>query len=267
MRILAILCSASFTPRLTANVHLAERRGSKHDEGALEEKYTGARREAAERNKREEGRTKRSWVQEALTSSGVQRSLYGQAIFTTKPPGRAEVTREVTSVLSTCNTRRYSHSPPGKKEWLVKSLLRVRRHAWRHPSRIAIRESLSRKFLTTLSQTSSRDFSNTSFAQRLFLKDNFNQKRYSIFWIPSPPRFPRNLRTDVTAETSWRSRLITTGRRRHTSAHAKRRDKAQGHFGLKPCRDGMSMLFHSRLRVWRRSSRARVRDVWMREFL
>lgn len=119
-----------FTPRLPANVHLAERRGSKHDEEkyTAEEEEGGARtqtqREAKRREtkgKEEERNALESRVQEASTSSGVQRSLYGQAIFTTKPPGRAEVTREVTRyfrhVIPT--RRRYSHSPPGKKERLA----------------------------------------------------------------------------------------------------------------------------------------------------
>lgn len=60
---------------------------------------------------------------------GVQRSLYGQAIFMTKPPGRAEVTRKVTRYFRHV-TRRYSYSSPGK--WLVKALraINTQGHPW-----------------------------------------------------------------------------------------------------------------------------------------
>ena len=60
---------------------------------------------------------------------GVQRSLYGQAIFMTKPPGRAEVTRKVTKYFRHVK-RRYSYS--SLRKWLVKVLRAVdtQGHPW-----------------------------------------------------------------------------------------------------------------------------------------
>lgn len=113
--------SVPFTPRLAANVHLAERRGSKRDEGALGRKTYGAREEggiegAGRETGGKEGEAGRGEERSSPGSSyflGAQRSLYGQAIFMTKPPGRAEVTRKVTRCFRHV-TRRYSHSSLGK---------------------------------------------------------------------------------------------------------------------------------------------------------
>lgn len=111
-------CVLSFTPRLTANVQLAERRGSKHDEGALEKnvRQEGRKKKKVERRGETRRKGRKKGTEQSPGSSyflGVQRSLYGQAIFTTKPPGRAEVTRKVTRYFRHV-TRRYSYSSPGK---------------------------------------------------------------------------------------------------------------------------------------------------------
>jgi len=73
-----VLLLCLFTPRLTANVQLAERRGSKHDEGALEKNVRQERKkEAAE--KRGEGEEERNGtVQEALTSSACNDLFTGK---------------------------------------------------------------------------------------------------------------------------------------------------------------------------------------------
>lgn len=117
-------CVFSFTPRLTANIQLAKRRGSKHDEGALEKnvRKEGEKKEVHRRRNKGKGRKKGTEQSGSSYFLGVQRSLYGQAIFTTKPPGRAEVTRKVTRYFRHV-TRRYSYSSPGK--WLVKDLRAV----------------------------------------------------------------------------------------------------------------------------------------------
>lgn len=99
MRIFATLCFAihgSINSKCTSR----ERRGSKHDEGARSRKIYSKKRKKAERSSGEKQKGRRKKETELSSGSscflGVQRSLYGQAIFTTKPPGRAEVTREVT---------------------------------------------------------------------------------------------------------------------------------------------------------------------------
>lgn len=75
------------------------------------------------RRRKKRGKKKRERFRKLL-EHGEQRSLYAQAIFTTKPPGRAELTREVTSQLSTFYRlpakRLYVRISPGK--WLVKNV-------------------------------------------------------------------------------------------------------------------------------------------------
>lgn len=121
--ILATLCCA-IHGSINSKCASRERRGSKHDEGLRKiysekkkETQRARKRGATERNKRE--RRKRETLSSGSSRFlGVQRSLYGQAIFMTKPPGRAEVTREVTRCFRHVihdNTRRYSHSSPGKE--------------------------------------------------------------------------------------------------------------------------------------------------------
>lgn len=114
-------CVMPFTARLTANAHLASDADRSTTRARSRKIYREKRKEAQNERKRGiVGRNKRERRKRVTLSSGssrflgVQRSLYGQAIFMTKPPGRAEVTREVTRYFRHV-TRRYSHSSPGKE--------------------------------------------------------------------------------------------------------------------------------------------------------
>lgn len=82
-------CVLLFTPRLTANVQLAERRGSKHDEGALEKNVRQeGKKEGRAAEKQEEGEEERNGtVQEALTSSACNDLFTGKQFLRRSHPG------------------------------------------------------------------------------------------------------------------------------------------------------------------------------------